>query len=98
MIIQFVKDEGLPVVVWPPAHAVTIQKEDLGASETICELQFCVVKKTNFTSVFPEVIPSPRFGMCGYTDLDRKSLHILQTESQSINSFFLKNEKLLVAI
>ena len=30
MIIQFVKDEGLPVVVWPPAHAVTIQKEDLG--------------------------------------------------------------------
>ena len=27
---HFVKDEGLPVVVWPPAHAVTIQKEDLG--------------------------------------------------------------------
>ena len=23
------KREGLPVVVWPPAHAVTIQKEDL---------------------------------------------------------------------
>ena len=30
MIIHFVKDEGLPVVVWPPAHAVTIRKEDLG--------------------------------------------------------------------
>ena len=30
MIIHFVKDEGHPVVVWPPAHAVTIQKEDLG--------------------------------------------------------------------
>ena len=27
---HFVKDECLPVVVWPPAHAVTIQKEDLG--------------------------------------------------------------------
>ena len=30
MIIHFVKDEGLPVVVWQPAHAVTIHKEDLG--------------------------------------------------------------------
>ena len=30
MMSHFVKDEGLPVVVWPPAHAVTTQKEDLG--------------------------------------------------------------------
>ena len=75
MIIQFVQDEGLPVVVWPPAHAVTIQKED--------------VKKTNFTSVFSKVIPSPSFGMFWLpTDLDRKILHILLTESQSMNSFF----------
>ena len=38
MIIHFVKDEGLPVVVWPPAHVVTVQKEDIG--------ELCVVKKT----------------------------------------------------
>ena len=30
MIIEFVKDEGLPVDVWPPARAVTVHKEDLG--------------------------------------------------------------------
>ena len=30
MTIHLVKDEGLPVVVWPPAHAVMTQKEDLG--------------------------------------------------------------------
>ena len=44
MIIQFIKDEGLPVV-WQPAHAITIQKKDLGASETVCQSQFCVLSR-----------------------------------------------------
>ena len=66
IIIEFVKDEGLPVVVWPPAHAVTIQKEDRNSSWVTV---LCIVKKTNFTSVFAKVIPSTSFGMCGYPQI-----------------------------
>ena len=42
MIIQFVKDEDLPVLVWPPAHSVSIQKK-ISVSKTVYELRFCVL-------------------------------------------------------
>ena len=44
MIIQVVKDEGLPVVVWPLAMPLRYRKK-ISASETICELRFCVLSR-----------------------------------------------------
>ena len=72
MIIHFVKDEGFPVVVWPPAHA--IQKEDLdtdterrsrrGKQFVSYGLGCCEESESYLTSVFPKVILSPSFCMC----------------------------------
>ena len=103
MIIHFVKDEGLPVVVWPPAHVVTISAErrsrrvkQFVSYGFVC----CQENESYLTSVFPKVILSPSFCMRLTTHRSRqKNLYILQTESQSMNSFFLKkNGKLLAAI
>ena len=74
-------------------HMQLRYRNKISASETVCEL--FVVKKTNLTSVSPEVIPSPCFGMLWLTtDLDRESLCILKTEAQSMtgsmNSYFKK--------
>ena len=70
MIIHFVKDEGLPVVVWPPAHTVTIEKMIL-ASEPFVSYGYvcCQENESYLTSVFLKVILSPSFCMCDYAQI-----------------------------
>ena len=90
MIIQFIKDEGLPVV----CVATSICRYDTERRSRRVK-QFASYgfvsgnNNYNITSVFPK---SHSFAQVWHvwlpTDLDRKSLYILQTESQSVNSFF----------
>ena len=72
----------------------------ISASEKVCELRavLCVVKKTNFISVFPKVILSPSFGMCGYPQiLTEKAFTFCKLDLNPWTPI-LKNGKLLVAI
>ena len=58
----------------------------------------CQENESYLASVFPKVIPSSSFGMVQLpTNLDRESLYILQTESQSMNAFFLNGKSLTCA-
>ena len=93
MIIHFLKEEGLPVVVWPPAHAVTIQKEDLGEWNSLWVTVLCGVKKTKVILLLYSLKSSfhPVFHVGLTIHRSRqKNLYILQTESQSMNSFLKK--------
>ena len=45
MIIQFVKDEGLPLVLCGHPHMPLQYGKSISASETICELRFGVLSK-----------------------------------------------------
>ena len=90
MIIQFVKDDGLPVV----CVATNTCRYDTERSRRVKQFVsygfvYCQENESYFTSVFTKV----QFWHAWLpTDLDRKSLYILQTESQSMNSFFKKME------
>ena len=78
-------------------HMPLRYRNKVSASETVCELWFCVLSRNEFYFCIPK---SHSFALFWHvwlpTDLDRKSLYILQTESQSMtgsmNSFF-KNWK-----
>ena len=45
MIIQFVKDEGLPIVLCSHPHMPLQYRKRISASETVCELWFGVLLK-----------------------------------------------------
>ena len=63
MIIHFVKDEGLPVVVWPPAHDTERRSRRVKQFVSygfVC----CQENESYLTFVFPKVILSPSFFMC----------------------------------
>ena len=89
MIIHFLKDEGLPVVVWPPAHAITIQKEDLGEWNSLWVTILCVVKKTKVILLLYSFTQFLHVRLTIHRSR-QKNLNILQTESQSMNSFLKK--------
>ena len=71
MIIQFVKDEGLPIVLCGHQHMPLQYRKRTSSSETVCELRFGVLSKNDsyLTSVSPKVIPLQGFGMCGYPQI-----------------------------
>ena len=72
MIIQFVKDEGLPIVLWGHPHMLLQYLSEWNSSWVTV---WCVVKKTTIILL-----------LCMATHTSRqKSFHILQTETQSIN-------------
>ena len=97
MIIQFVKDESLPVVYCGHQH-MPIQKEDLSDWSSLWVTVLCVVKKTKVTLL----LCSLKSFLCtvlgcvaSQTSIQKKSLHFANW--MSIHELFF-NGKLLVAI
>ena len=71
MIIQFVKDEGLPIVC---VASSTCRYDTERRSRRMKQFVsygfvYCQEGESYLTSVFPKVIPSPSFGMCGYPQI-----------------------------
>ena len=68
MIIQFVKDEGLPVV-WVDTSTCRYDTES-GSQRVKHSVSYgfvcCQENESYLTSIFPKVIPLPSFGICGY--------------------------------
>ena len=67
MIIQFVKGESLPVVC--VAHADTERGSQRLKQFVSHGLVCCQENESCLTSLFPNVIPLPSFGICGYPDI-----------------------------
>ena len=69
MVIQFVKDEGLPVVcVATRTCRYNTERGSQRVKQFVSYGLVCCQKKNDnyLTSVLPEVIPLQSFGMCGY--------------------------------
>ena len=70
MIIHFLKDEGLPIVVWS-SHCCVVTCRHNTERKPQRVKQFvsygfvcCQENESHLTSVFPKVILSPSFCMC----------------------------------
>ena len=78
MIIQFVKDEGLPVVcVATRTCRYDTERGSLRVEQFLSYGFVCCQENESYrTSVFPKVIPLSSYGMCGYhTSRQKKALH-----------------------
>ena len=100
IIIQFVKDNGLPIVCVATRTCRYDTERRSRRVKQFMSYSFscCQENESYLNSVFPKVIPMPSFEMCGYPHiLTEKAFTFCKLNLKTLTTFS-KNGKLLVDI